>query len=136
MPPTSSIMATASKISLCLIASSIATLISIMEYWRGLNGNELLLARSVSAVTTAGKNGPKYIEPTLAAGNDGITEVQVILMALGLSALLALSSLIVVTIYRVRHGHHKLYLPLAFCSTVLCLGIIYVGFKSGIQYSL
>ncbi|MDN3640947.1 hypothetical protein QWY82_19265 [Simiduia curdlanivorans] len=124
------------KICLVLIASSLAILFASMGYWLRLDGSEFQLAQKIAAISSTVQAGVEYHEPTMVPGDDGVTEVRAIAIALASAVLLSVFSFVVATASRVKYGQYRLYLPLAFCSLILAVGIIYVGLRAGIQFSV
>lgn len=124
------------KICLFLITSSLAILFASMEYWLRLDGSEFQLAQNIAAISSVAQFGNEYQEPTMVPGHSGISEVSAIVIALAFAVLLSVSSFVVATVRRIKYGQYQLYLPLAFCSLTLALGIVYVGYKAGFQYSV
>lgn len=116
------------KICMVMISLSLGVFFSAFYYYQGLLGGESELASNVSEVTSILTSGPIYDEPTLVAGNAGITEERSIIIMFVLASLLSFLATSTAVVARIKVGSYQSFVPIILCSVCVIGCIVYTGY--------
>lgn len=129
-------MNTAPKICITMIAVAIAIFLSSYFYYQSLLGDEYVMAKNISKVTSSFSHSESVSEPELISGDKGIYEERAILMLFGVASIISVLSMVVAVLARIKCGRYQLFVPLTFCAATIVGCIVFRAYRSGLyQYA-